>query len=152
MVIDDKVMDLLQWIVGVLIIPAAIWFWRNHEREHESIQKNQKALWAKADKLEVGMLTASSGLNDRIMEHIDVQVRETRSFVISEDEKIISEVTRQRDVAAKIFDQITETRKEFTTVLAENNRRSEDRHAEQMKAIHQLAMSMHEGLSRKVDK
>lgn len=141
MAVDDSLVELVKWIVTVVLIPVLIWFWRKHEQEHEAIDKTHEALWAKTDKLEIGMLTASSGLNDRIMEHIDTQVRDTREFVVAEDNKIIIEVTRQRDITAKIFDK-----------LEENNRRSEDRHTEQMTAIHNLAMAMHEGLAKKADK
>ena len=141
MVVDDSVIEVGKWVVGVVVVPALAWFWRKHEQEHDSIKRTHKAIWAKTDKLEEGMLTASSGLNDRLVEHIDVQVRDTKAFVVAEDNKIIAEVTRQRDVSAKIFDQ-----------LAENNRRSEDRHNETMGAIHNLAMAMHEGLAKKVDR
>lgn len=141
MVVDDSVIEVLKWAGAALVIPAAGWFWRKHEKEHEAIDKTHEAIWAKTDRLETGMLTASSGLNDRIMEHIDVQVRETRSFVINEDTKIIAEVSRQRDITAKIFDKLEEV-----------NRRNDDRHAETMGAIHNLAMAMHDGLARKADK
>lgn len=141
MVVDDSVVEVIKWMAAAVVIPAAGWFWRKHEQEHTEINKTHKAIWAKTDKLEAGMLTASSGLNNRIMEHIDVQVKDTKAFVMAEDSKIIAEVTRQRDVSAKIFD-----------ILAENNRRSEDRHSETMGAIHNLAMTMHESLAKKADK
>lgn len=131
---DDHVIAFIREWLWAPALALIGWAWNRNEKEHSM-------LWKKSEKLEAGMLTASSGLNDRLMEHIDTQVRETRAFVINEDTRIIAEVTRQRDVAATIFNK-----------LEENNRRSEDRHNETMSAIHSLAMAMHEGLAKKADK
>lgn len=131
---DDHVFNFIREWLWAPALALIGWAWTRNEKEHDM-------LWKKAEKLETGMLTASSGLNDRLLEHIDVQVRETRAFVVSEDTKIIAEVTRGRDIQAKIFDK-----------LEENARRSDDRHTEVMSSIHNLAMAMHEGLAKKVDR
>lgn len=60
--------------------------------------------------------------------------RDAKDHTNKEVEKISEEVTRQRDVAAKIFDK-----------LEDMQRRSEDRH-------HELLKTIHEGLAGKVDK
>jgi hypothetical protein len=62
------------------------------------------------------------------------RVDDLRLYVDKQDDEISSEVSRQRDVSAKIFDK-----------LEEHARRSEDRHVEVLKALHR-------GLDGKADK
>lgn len=141
MVVDDSFIDNAKWVVSVLIIPFAIWFWRKHEKDHDVIDADRKELWKAARRLEDGMLTASSGLNDRIMEHIDVQITEVKQLVRDEDRKLSEEQSVQRAHIGKLFDKIEA-----------HAQRSEDRHVETLNAIHHLATTMHQALATKADK
>ena len=82
-----------------------------------------------------------SKLNDKIMEHIDDQVREVRLFVIQEDAKLMAELGTQRGHIGKIFDK-----------MEADTKRREDQHIETIQAIHALSNTMHLALSQKVDK
>lgn len=66
--------------------------------------------------------------------HLNGRVDTLKEYTDTEVGEVRTEVTRQRDISAKIFDK-----------LEEHGRRSDDRHFEIMKTLH-------EGLSRKVDK
>ncbi|MGZ5799235.1 MAG: hypothetical protein ACXWJZ_01220 [Burkholderiaceae bacterium] len=71
---------------------------------------------------------------DDLKTYVDKQDDDQRKYVDEQDTEIKFEVNRQRDVSAKIFDK-----------LDDHARRSEDRH-------HEILKALHEGLSRKVDK
>lgn len=141
MVLDENVVEVVQWIAVAIGVPAIGWFWRRHEKEHEKIDEEHVKLWAKTDKLETGMLTASSGLNNRIMEHIDVQISEVKQLVRDEDRKLSEEQATQRGHIGKLFDKIEA-----------HAQRSEDRHNEMMGVLRTMTESFHVALSKKQDK
>ena len=118
--------ELIKWLSAPLLGLVA-WAWNTNRAEHD-------ALRAAHEKLRDAQSTGASKLNDRIMDHIDDQVRELRVFVISEDAKLLSEQLVQRGHIGKIFDK-----------LEEASHRSEDRHRELLTAIHT-------GLAKKADK
>jgi hypothetical protein len=77
--------------------------------------------------------------------HLNNKTVELRKYVDEQDTFIRNEVTRQRDVSAKIFDKMEETNRNFTNIMESYTRRSEDRHIE-------LLTAMHTGLAGKMDK
>lgn len=139
--LDESFIDNAKWVLSVVIIPFAVWFWRKHEKDHEVIDADRKELWKVTSKLQESTSMGYSKLNDRIMDHIDERVNETRQFVVAEDVKLMAELGVQRGHIDKLFDK-----------MEENNRRSEDRHVETLNAIHSLATTMHQALATKADK
>lgn len=141
---SDEVFDLLkglaQWGSG-LAIALAVWAYKRNEKEHDDMRIAQKAFEDKAASIKQHTSDGYSLLNDRVMNHIDAQVREVRMFVVAEDAKLMAEVGIQRGHVAKIFDQISA-----------QAQRSEDRHVETLNAIHSLATTMHQALATKADK
>ena len=91
--------------------------------------------------LQAELSKGHSKLNDRIMEHIDDQVREVRLFVIAEDTKLMAELGTQRGHIGKIFDK-----------MEIESKRREDQHIETIQAIHALSNTMHQALAGKADK
>ena len=152
MVVDDSFIDNAKWLISVLIIPFAVWFWRKHEKDHEVIDEDRRELWKASRRLEDSMLTASSGLNDRIMEHIDVQITEVKQLVRDEDRKLTEEQHIQRGHIGKLFEKIEETRKDTTQALAANAARAEDRHNEVLGVLREMTTSFHVALNQKADK
>lgn len=134
MSVDSTLIDFIKDFLWAPLLGLVAWAWNRNEREHEALRE-------KADKLETGMLTASSGLNDRIMEHIDVQISDVKALVREEDRKLSEEQMTQRGHIGKIFDK-----------MEAHAQRSEDRHVETLNAIHALATTMHQSLAQKADK
>lgn len=132
--LDEPVISFIKDFLWAPLLGLVAWAWSRNEKEHE-------ALKAKTDRLETGMLTASSGLNDRIMEHIDVQIGEVKQLVKDEDNKLAMEQATQRNHIGKLFDKI-ET----------HAQRSEDRHNEMMGVLRNMTESFHVALSKKADK
>lgn len=132
--LDDAVIGIIKDFIWTPLIGLVVWAWRTNEKEHEK-------LWAKSEKLEEGMLTASSGLNNRIMEHIDVQIGEVKALVREEDHKLAAEQATQRGHIGKLFDKIES-----------HAQRSEDRHNEMMGVLRTMTESFHVALSKKADK
>jgi ATP-dependent DNA ligase len=125
--------DIIKWLSAPLFAMVA-WAWSTNAKEHEELRKV-------AESLREAQSSGASKLNDRIMDHIDEQVRELRIFVIAEDAKIMNENTTMRSTVAKVFDK-----------LEAQALRADDRHGEVMKAIHDLATTMHKALATKADK
>lgn len=132
--LDEPVISFIKDFIWGPLIGLAAWAWTRNEKEHEK-------LWNKAEKLETGMLTASSGLNDRLMEHIDVQINEVKTLVKEEDNKLAVEQATQRGHIGKLFDKIEA-----------HAQRSEDRHNEMMGVLRNMTESFHVALSKKQDK
>lgn len=131
---DDQIISFIKDFLWAPVLGLVAWAWNRNEKEHESLRD-------KAEKLEAGMLTASSGLNDRIMEHIDVQIGEVKQMVREEDRKLAEETTIARQNIAKLFDK-----------LEQHGQRSEDRHNEMMGVLRTMTDSFHIALSKKADK
>lgn len=142
---DDSVVHFVKDWLWAPLLGLVAWAWNRNEKEHE-------ALRIKSEKLEEGMLTASSGLNDRIMEHIDVQISEVKTLVRDEDRKLSEEQLIARGHIAKLFEKIEETRKDTTAALASNAARAEDRHHEVLGVLREMTNSFHVALSQKADK
>ena len=125
--------DVASWLSAPVFALVA-WAWNKNDREHEAMRTAQEAMRKSHEELARKMSDSGSKLNDRIMDHIDDQVKETRIFVVQEDTKLMAELTVQRGHIGKIFDK-----------LEEASHRSEDRHRELLTAIHT-------GLAGKADK
>ena len=97
------------------------WAWNHNEKEHEMLR-------SQAEKLQGNTSTGYSVLNDRVMEHIDKQVTDVRAFVVSEDVKLMNELSVQRNHIAKLFDK-----------LEQHSKDSFQRHIELMNAINSKA-------------
>lgn len=141
---SDEVFDLLkglaQWGSG-LAIALAVWAYKRNEKEHDDMRLAQKAFEDKAAAIKQHTSDGYSLLNDKIMVHIDSQVRDLKAFVVTEDAKLLAESNTARGNIAKIFDK-----------LEAQSQRSEDRHVETLNAIHTLASTMHTALATKADK
>lgn len=131
---------LAQW-ASAIAIGLVGWAWKKNEEEHEKLRQSAKELSDKASAIRQNTSDGYSTLNDRIMTHIDSQVKEVRMFVVAEDTKLLAELGVQRGHIAKIFDK-----------MEAHAQRSEDRHVETLSAIHQLATTMHQALANKADK
>ena len=134
---DTDVLSLLGDIVKWLSAPMfglIAWAWSRNQKEHDDMALAQRNLQAELSK-------GHSKLNDRIMEHIDDQVREVRLFVIAEDTKLMAELGTQRGHIGKIFDK-----------MEIESKRREDQHIETIQAIHALSNTMHQALAGKADK
>lgn len=132
--LDEPVFSFIKDFLWAPLLGLVAWAWTRNEKEHD-------ALKAKTERLETGMLTASSGLNDRIMEHIDVQINEVKTLVKEEDKKLAAEQATQRTHIGKLFDKIES-----------HAQRSEDRHNEMMGVLRNMTESFHIALSKKQDK
>lgn len=132
--LDEPVVSFIKDFIWAPALALIAWAWNRNEKTHEQ-------LWDKAEKLETGMLTASSGLNDRLMEHIDVQIGEVKQLVRDEDNKLAVEQATQRGHIGKLFDKIEA-----------HAQRSEDRHNEMMGVLRNMTESFHVALSKKQDK
>lgn len=131
---DDNLISFIKDFVWAPVLGLIAWAWNRNEKEHDKLRD-------KAERLEEGMLTASSGLNDRIMEHIDVQISQVKQMVRDEDTKLAQESTIARTNIAKLFDK-----------LEQHGQRSEDRHNEMMGVLRNMTESFHIALSKKADK
>ena len=134
---DTDVLSLLGDIVKWLSAPMfglIAWAWSRNQKEHDDMAQAQRNLQADVSR-------GHSTLNDRMMQHIDDQVREVRMFVVAEDAKLMAELGVQRGHIGKIFDKMETASK-----------RSEDQHIETLNAIHALSNTMHLALSQKADK
>jgi hypothetical protein len=132
--------ELLSWGSGIALALIA-WAWKHNEEAHKMLQQQVKEAADKASAVKQHTSDGYSVLNDRMMDHIDSQVREMRAFVMTEDAKLLAETTINRSHIAKIFDKIEA-----------QAQRSEDRHVETLNAIHALANNMHSALAQKADK
>lgn len=131
---DSTVLEVLKDWVWVPALGLISWAWKRNEKEHDDMR-------ATATKIEENLNTLGSHLNDKLMEHIDDQVKDVRLFVIAEDAKLMAEMTTQRGHIGKIFDK-----------MEEQGRRNEDHHIATLKAIGELANTMHTALAGKADK
>lgn len=138
--IFDLLKGLAQWGSG-LAIALVVWAYKQNEKEHDAMKLAAKEAVEKANAIKQHTSDGYSILNDRMMDHIDSQVREMRAFVMTEDAKLLAETTINRSHIAKIFDKIEA-----------QAQRSEDRHVETLNAIHTLASTMHTALAGKADK
>ena len=125
--------EVVKWLSAPMFALIA-WAWSRNQKEHDDMALAQRTLQAEVSK-------GHSKLNDKIMEHIDDQVREVRLFVIQEDAKLMAELGTQRGHIGKIFDK-----------MEADTKRREDQHIETIQAIHALSNTMHLALSQKVDK
>lgn len=110
------------------------WAWTRNEKEHDMLRSS-------VDSLKTNTSSGYSTLNDRIMEHMDEQVRDTRKFVQDEDAKLMAELNLQRGHIGKLFDKIDD-----------HGKRSEDRHNEVLNELRAMTNSFHIALSQKADK
>lgn len=131
---DNDLMAFVKDFIWAPLLGLVAWAWSRNEKEHDRLR-------SAIEKQREQVSTGSSTLNDRIMEHIDDQVRDTRAFVVAEDAKLMAELGVQRGHIGKLFDK-----------LEQHGLRSEDRHSETMAAIHSLATTMHQALAQKADK
>lgn len=138
---DGSVVMFIKDYLWAPLLALVAWAWNRNEKEHEMLRESVKDLSDKVVHTRQNTSDGYSTLNDRIMNHIDAQVKEVRMFVIAEDTKLMSELGVQRGHIGKIFDQ-----------MAAQERRSEDRHVETLGAIHALATQMHQALATKADK
>lgn len=129
--IDAEIIAIIKDFVWAPILGLVAWAWNRNEKEHDS-------LWEKAEKLENGMLTASSGLNDRIMDHIETQIGEVKTEHRRRSDKMNEHIT-------KLFENAEKDRAGFRDALASHSRESQQRHIELLSAIHT-------GLAGKADK
>jgi hypothetical protein len=136
----DVIKDVVGWLSAPLLGLVA-WAWNQNEKEHERLRAANKELADKAAAIRQHTSDGYSVLNDRVMDHIDAQVKEVRMFVIAEDTKLMAEMGVQRGHIAKIFDKIEA-----------QSQRSEDRHLETLSEIRHLANTMHQALATKADK
>jgi hypothetical protein len=120
MTVEPSILELIKDWVIVPLITFFAWSWDRNEKEHKAIRDAHEKLKEESSK-------GTSKLNDKFMEHIDYRVNEAIKLAREEDSRIMVHMER---IALK---------------LDEHASRSEERHIEQMKAIH-------EGLSRKADK
>ena len=114
---------LFEIIKDWILVPAAgfaAWAWNRNEAEHKELREAHERLKYQSSE-------SGSKLNDKFMEHIDYRVNEAIKLARDDDSRIVAQIEK---IAAKID---------------EHAIRSEERHIEQMKAIH-------EGLARKADK
>ena len=125
--------DIIKWL-SVPVFGLIAWGWNRNDKEHDNMALAQRNLQAEVSR-------GHSTLNDRIMEHIDAQVRDVRLFVIQEDTKLMAELGTQRGHIGKIFDK-----------MEVQSKRSEDQHIETLNAIHALSNTMHQALAGKADK
>lgn len=131
---DDSVMGFIKDFLWAPALGLVAWAWRHNEKEHDDMK-------ASVQKVEADVQTLGSHLNDRLMDHIDEQIKDTKAFVVLEDSKLMAELSTQRGHIGKIFDKLEET-----------SRRSEDRHLQLLEKIGDLSNAMHTALSHKVDK
>jgi len=92
------------------------------------------ALWIFSWRHHNGRANKLESTVEKLDKKIDDKNSATAKYVDSVGSMIMSEVNRQRDTSAKIFEK-----------LEEHAQRSENRHVELLKALH-------EGLARKADK
>lgn len=138
---DEPILNFIKDFLWAPALGVIAYAWNRNEKEHESIRLAAKEASDKAIAIRQHTSDGYSTLNDRIMEHIDSQVKDVRMFVVAEDTKMMAELGVQRGHIAKIFDK-----------MELHAQRSEDRHVETLNAIHQLASTMHQALANKVDK
>jgi hypothetical protein len=138
---DDQILTFIKDFLWAPLLGLVAWAWKTNEDAHKALAAEQKAMRDSELALRKDTSTGHSVLNDKIMEHIDDQVREVRLFVIQEDAKLMAELGTQRGHIGKIFDKMDIASK-----------RSEDQHIETLQAIHALANTMHQSLAQKADK
>ena len=131
---DNEILAFLHDYIWVPAMALIGWSWTRNQREHDAMK-------AAHDKLVVGASKGQSILNDKIMEHIDNQVKDIRIFVLSEDAKLITELGTQRSSIEKVFD-----------TMQSDAKRREDQHVETLNAIHALSTTMHQALAGKADR
>jgi len=120
MTVEPSLLEVIKDWILVPLLGLIGWAWNHNEAEHKSIRDAQEKIRAQASE-------GNSKLNDKFMEHIDHRVNEAIKLAREEDSRIMVHMEK------------------IATKLDEHASRSEERHIEQMKAIH-------EGLSRKADK
>lgn len=138
---DGTILLFIKDYLWAPLLGLIAWAWNRNEKEHESLKSKVAELADKAADIRQHTSDGYSLLNDRIMNYIDVQVKETKLFVVAEDTKLLNELSTQRNHIAKIYDK-----------LEDNSRRSEDRHLETLAEIRNLATTMHQSLATKADK
>ena len=142
---------LLSW-ASTIALGLIAWGWKTNAEEHKMLAQSIKENAEKAAALRQHTSDGYSKLNDKIMEHMDMQQREMRAFVMAEDAKLIAEGNTARSHIAKLFDKIEAQTLRTEEQRSEDRKRSEDRHNETMAAIHALANTMHTALAGKADK
>ena len=138
---DHDVLAFIKDFLWAPLLGLVAWAWHRNEKEHDMIRAAHTKAMEHVDHLKSNTSSGYSILNDRVMEHIDKQINEVRTFVIQEDAKLIAEISVQRGHIGKIFDK-----------MEAQSIRSEDRHSETMQAIHHLATTMHQALAQKADR
>lgn len=131
---DDSVMHFVKDWLWAPLLGLVAWAWQRNEREHEM-------LWKTTQDLQSYATNVQSSLHDRFASNMDDRMREMRTFVKEEDNKLSEEILISRTHIAKLFDK-----------LEEHGKRSEDRHFETLKEIRDLSNAMHKGLAQKADK
>lgn len=138
---DGSVVMFIKDYLWAPLLALVAWAWNRNDKEHEMLRESVKELSEKVVNTRQHTSDGYSVLNDRIMDHIDQQVKEVRMFVIAEDTKLMAELGVQRGHIAKIFDKIEA-----------QSQRSEDRHLETLSEIRNLSTVMHMALATKADK
>lgn len=138
---DGTILLFIKDYLWAPLLGLIAWAWNRNEKEHESLKAKVDAITEKTTNLRQHTSDGYSLLNDRIMNYIDAQVKETKLFVVAEDTKLMQELSTQRNHIAKIYDKLEET-----------SRRSEDRHLETLAEIRNLSTTMHQSLAQKADK
>jgi len=138
---DNDVVAFIKDFLWAPLLGLIAWGWSRNEKDHDELRKKHEAIRAHHEDLRDQVSTSQSKLNDRMMEHIDDQVRETRAFVVVEDGKLMAELGVQRGHIGKIFDK-----------MEQSAIRADDRHTEVMRAIHDLSTTMHQALANKADR
>lgn len=131
---DDSVMHFVKDWLWAPLLGLVAWAWQRNEREHEM-------LWKTTQDLQSYATNVQSSMHDRFTSNMDDRMREMRTFVKEEDNKLSEEILISRTHIAKLFDK-----------LEEHGKHSEDRHFETLKEIRDLSNAMHKGLAQKADK
>lgn len=109
-------------------------------------------LWAPLLGLVAWAWNHNKEAHDEIYRYVDKRNKELQSHIDAEDTKLNTEITRQRDVSAKLFEKVEELRKDTNLALSDHAKRSEERHSEVLGVLREMTNAFHVALSQKADK
>lgn len=142
---DATVLEVLKDWLWAPALALVGWAWKRNEKEHDDMR-------AAIGKTEANVQTLGSHLNDKLMDHIDDQIKDTKAFVMTEDAKLMNELGVQRGHIGKIFGKMEEMGKRNEDRHAESLRINNERHLQILERISDLSTAMHQALAHKVDK
>ena len=120
---DPGLIDFLREWVWVPALGLVKWGWNRNQKEHDDMRASLSAMSKSSQEL------------------VTDTACDLRQFVVTEDAKLMVEMSTQRGHIGKIFDK-----------MEENSKRSEDRHLQVLEKISELSSAMHNALSHKADK